>query len=498
MTCIECRGQLDEYAEGRLSAAAARAVERHLESCSECREELDGLRLALSAMRSLEPVEPPEWLLGAISDAVDRVKPRARAWRWSWQQAGAAALAACVLVGFVVVLRPGVVRQVPSVAGTPTISQPKQPVAEPLPEPTETAAAATGPAPTAAPGAAPVVRAEARVTPAMAPGATRRHGGGRSGRGGASRSVRQDAAAPSPASAAEDGQRPRGDLAAKVSVPATRGMGEGILASVLPMDPDVAVAEVMPGGPGGQKMAWLPDEGPMAGRGASAPGDATRMTFGAGAPEGVGLGGPVLCDTRHSGSEAGQGMDVQFIPPRERLVGQEAVALLALRPTRAMNAVEVRVEPARGMRVANADGGGVVFDAPLDEGRRVTVPLRLVAQEEGRQELKVVVRTEPPDGSTRLEVAMPGFAAAPAEATEVQKNLRRNVSLRILDGEVREALQAVGREAGVPVDVSPSVGDTRVSVELQDVPAEAALRLLCQDAQLRMHRGGEGVRVYRP
>jgi hypothetical protein len=193
-----------------------------------------------------------------------------------------------------------------------------------------------------------------------------------------------------------------------------------------------------------------------------------------------------------------EGIDVQFVPPREREVGKEAVAILVLRPTCELERAEVRVEAARGMTVANAREAGVVFDGPLEAGRRTTVALRLVAAKPGRQELHVTVQTDPPEGSTHLDVAMPGFAAAAERVDETGARLRRDISLSVRDRDVSEALAEVGREAGLELEISPSVAGRTVSVDLQKVPAEAAIRILCQDAGCRMERSEDKVRVYRP
>lgn len=493
MICTECRKQLGEYAEGKLTGPAAEALAEHLKSCVSCREELDGLRLALSAMRSLRPVEPPEWLLGAISDAVDRAQPGTRARRWSWQQMSAVALAACVLVGFAVVLRPGGL-----LGGPGGVPLPGAPTAGAI-----VAAQRTSPAEAGTKGVS-TVDEPGRPEEATRTGVEERTAEG-------PRHISATTRGRHTGAAARHGvQTPRG--AGPVQAPRSIELAEGPatplmapkaasippLAGVLPGSPEGPSATLYDGAPTEPLKSWDPEAmGSGMGRGPTEPAPGSRLVFGA-----SGLGGgpaaPAMCAAGRGTPEVGEGLDVQFIPPRERLVGREAVALLALRPTRSLSAVEVRVEPARGMKVSNATDGGLVFDSPLDGGRRVTVPLRLVAQEEGRQEMLVTVRTEPPDGSTRLDVAMPGFGPASDGASEIDMRLRRNVTLNVVDGEVREALQTVGRGAGIDVEVSPSVGDARVSVDLQDIPAEAALRLLCQDAQLRMMRESGGVRVYRP
>jgi anti-sigma factor RsiW len=90
---------LAAYALGALPDAEADLLQRHLEGCSECRAELDGLRTAVEALpASVEQIEPPPELkaglmaiveseaellraAGASADQPPAVQP-ARPWRW--------------------------------------------------------------------------------------------------------------------------------------------------------------------------------------------------------------------------------------------------------------------------------------------------------------------------------------------------------------------------------------------------------------------------------
>jgi len=414
MTCDRCSSQLGDYVDGHLPAAERAEVESHLRDCAACQEDLDGLRLAVSAMQSLEPVEPPAWLLGSITAALDAAGPaRRRVWAWSWQQASALAVAACVLVGFVAVFHAGV--GVPT--GEPVAVLPHAtPLVAPRPEALP-AGSTTKPATIAAAGAGGTV---AEPGAAAAAPARRPHP-----RPGPRAAVVRHAAGPgtqAPRPASSGGSRsPVGPVPAPLPQPAPG-----------PFSSD-------PGGAGMKSMDMM--EGPAV-RGAAAalagPSGTPGLIYGPGddaAALSMAARRPAMAMARGAEPRPNDGIDVQFVPPREREVGRESVAVLVLRPTCEFERAEVRVETARGMTVANARGAGVVFEGPLAAGRRTTVPLRLVAAKPGRQALQVMVDTDPPGGSTHLDVAMPGFATATAsEADETGLRLRRDVSLSVRPG----------------------------------------------------------------
>jgi hypothetical protein len=55
------RRKLSAHVDGALTGAARRRMEAHLAHCEACREELAELRDAVSLLRSLGPIEPPEF-----------------------------------------------------------------------------------------------------------------------------------------------------------------------------------------------------------------------------------------------------------------------------------------------------------------------------------------------------------------------------------------------------------------------------------------------------
>jgi Anti-sigma-K factor rskA/Putative zinc-finger len=67
------REEIGAYLLGALTDLERQAFERHLESCAECRNEIEGLRPAAEALpRSVEQVEPPASLKTSLMEIVER------------------------------------------------------------------------------------------------------------------------------------------------------------------------------------------------------------------------------------------------------------------------------------------------------------------------------------------------------------------------------------------------------------------------------------------
>jgi len=102
--CAQAQGQLSAFADGELAELERLGVERHLEDCAACRQELEELR-RLSAFlerHGRQVPEPPAWEAVAATVA-DRSPPAAalRAWRRA-DFAIAASLATLALLGLLV------------------------------------------------------------------------------------------------------------------------------------------------------------------------------------------------------------------------------------------------------------------------------------------------------------------------------------------------------------------------------------------------------------
>jgi hypothetical protein len=74
---------LSAYLDGELTPREAEGVRAHLDTCAECRSELDYISGARTLVRDLPPVDPPFGLFERM------LRPRHR-----WARAGVAALAA--------------------------------------------------------------------------------------------------------------------------------------------------------------------------------------------------------------------------------------------------------------------------------------------------------------------------------------------------------------------------------------------------------------------
>ena len=98
MKCERVQARLDDYVGGYLEAAEAQAVERHMETCTSCRESLDDLQRLLQQAQQLSPGLAPQrdlWpgILGRLESSEVSVSPRV-SHRWlAW----AAVLALAVL-----------------------------------------------------------------------------------------------------------------------------------------------------------------------------------------------------------------------------------------------------------------------------------------------------------------------------------------------------------------------------------------------------------------
>jgi anti-sigma-K factor RskA len=69
---VECRDALGAYALGAVPKAEAERIRRHLETCQECRAELDWLRTAVDVLpASVAPTEPPPELKQRVMDVVN-------------------------------------------------------------------------------------------------------------------------------------------------------------------------------------------------------------------------------------------------------------------------------------------------------------------------------------------------------------------------------------------------------------------------------------------
>ncbi|HLY49719.1 MAG TPA: anti-sigma factor [Solirubrobacteraceae bacterium] len=119
---LTCREALGAYALGAVPEPEAERIRAHLETCQECRAELDWLRTAVDALpASVPPVQPPpelkqrlmavvnaeaELLRAAGQTADEPPSPapqRQRRWLQGWRLPATAALATAAVVAAIVV-----------------------------------------------------------------------------------------------------------------------------------------------------------------------------------------------------------------------------------------------------------------------------------------------------------------------------------------------------------------------------------------------------------
>ncbi len=97
----EAQGLIQPYADGELDVSNARAVEQHLQGCSQCRSAEENIRALRSALRSdAAAFRAPRRLRKNIRAAVRR-EMRSESFSWSWPWISVAAACALLLAGLV-------------------------------------------------------------------------------------------------------------------------------------------------------------------------------------------------------------------------------------------------------------------------------------------------------------------------------------------------------------------------------------------------------------
>lgn len=81
MQCRHAREYLPSYADG--TGARHLIVEEHLRGCAACKSELEGYRQMVGDLgrMSEQMIEPPSWLLGAVTETVSEKAGRIAAMR---------------------------------------------------------------------------------------------------------------------------------------------------------------------------------------------------------------------------------------------------------------------------------------------------------------------------------------------------------------------------------------------------------------------------------
>jgi len=91
---------LSAYMDGELDPSDAARVEKHLKTCSECRQELDSLCQLTSLLRQVPAKKPPRSFLVSETAATERRRLRGRTWVYGTMRA--ASVLATLLLVFVI------------------------------------------------------------------------------------------------------------------------------------------------------------------------------------------------------------------------------------------------------------------------------------------------------------------------------------------------------------------------------------------------------------
>lgn len=111
MRTVHVTDALSAYVDGALNEGERAQVERHLETCEECRRHLTALRDLVTLVRSSEPIGAPEGFRAQVRARVEQMGARPSATRrWPvmplpWRVIGAAAAVAIIGIFAVNLLR---------------------------------------------------------------------------------------------------------------------------------------------------------------------------------------------------------------------------------------------------------------------------------------------------------------------------------------------------------------------------------------------------------
>ena len=103
--CVRYRKLLMPFSEGALSPDKAERLNRHLDVCESCRDELTEIMMTVEALRGADipPMEPAPDLWSGVRDRIEARPAAASFWRTRSLQAASAAVVGTVLLLFVLV-----------------------------------------------------------------------------------------------------------------------------------------------------------------------------------------------------------------------------------------------------------------------------------------------------------------------------------------------------------------------------------------------------------
>ncbi len=521
MTCEQCKDKLSDLIEGDLLEDAEQAMRAHLQTCPDCRRELEQMQAIVSALNGLPEVDPPDGLRDRLRQ-IPRDTTPGPSW---WQRSRKIAVTVTAAAAGLLLVWSGVFfyqRETGGVGGAMMAERAaapreeaigrrdaadeaaeEQPAAADL-APDETSPESEGPlASDATVSADEEARSgrSGRVLPTTS--ADRTASGSETAEPSAETSGSDGGQAPSVGNAsrrapvasappAPDSERTEPAPAAAEPPSMRTPAPEARTDQPRSMESEVADApadSVEKSAPGGGVYA-APDQptmtdGAEGAAGPAGPHGPTVMAERAAEPEAgtLPVEPPAYLDAGEGASaRIGEGtpFTVGVTPPHAKTTGTIVPATIRIETEADVARARVTVTGSAYLDVVNAREDGVVFDGPLAAGQQTVLSVRMLAHRPGDASITMRVRSTDPVVDTRLTVGMGEFSEAvpPPE---------RPVQFNFVGTPVREAVAEISRQSGMSVIVDPGVGEATVTARADDpVPAAAALRAVADAAGLQV------------
>ena len=366
MSCEQWRRELTEFMEDTLPAPERQQMAAHLEQCPDCRRQWQQFQQTVAALHQLPAMPAPGGLPARISRAVRAERPLF-GYRISWQALGAAAAAACLLVGFWAVFS---YQRSPVLTARREASQTAVPRA---PEAEEaklfgSLAEALEPSPALSPPPASKPVSAKTVSPTLSPP-----------------------------------QRPAPNSAPAPSL-RTPPQPEPVTSPPAPVEAEQLVVAGAPLGHAEEGAAPEPVRAPA--------GEAFALSRVAGeaedrslAEERITLGPDGAAGPR--AKELTAGVKVTAIPSADRVVGQKLSIKVIIEPDIDVHQAMVTVKPAGQLRLSAPDG--IIYRGELKGKVHNNITFGVIADEPGTHRLTIELSSEVPGISATVPVSIPGF-----------------------------------------------------------------------------------------
>ncbi len=170
-------------------------------------------------------------------------------------------------------------------------------------------------------------------------------------------------------------------------------------------------------------------------------------------------------------------IDVRFLPPETPAVGSTARGIVEVSSGETIPEVVVTATGDDGLSIDKP--GGVLYRGPLQAGEAVRVPLPMLASKSGSHEVTINVDSDVPGGDTQLKVFVPSFKSTPARRPETSP-ADKPVSMVFKNTPIRQALMDIARQAKLRIEIPEGLGTERISRDIRNVPAKAAVRAIAE------------------